>query len=146
MTRKEKLEILQEYCLKMQPHCENCRIGRIMKCIERYWDDDDCAAPDNALDEALRAIGAHDPGVELESKNTAEADLVKHPSHYCREGAMECFDEMILIFGPEEAMIFAKLNAWKYRYRSAAKNGEQDIEKSDQYMRMYKRVKEEYNL
>lgn len=65
-------------------------------------------------------------------------DVVNHPPHYEREGAIECIKEMLMIFGIEEVMSFCKLNAWKYRYRSADKNGAQDIKKSDWYMRLYK--------
>lgn len=71
-------------------------------------------------------------------------DPVNHPAHYEREGAMECIDEMLLIFTPEEVMAFCKLNAWKYRYRAADKNGREDISKSDWYMREYKKIKENY--
>lgn len=66
-----------------------------------------------------------------------EKEAVKHPSHYCREGAMECIDEMVLIFGKEAVKHFCLCNIWKYRYRSSDKNGKQDIEKSDQYVRIY---------
>lgn len=70
-------------------------------------------------------------------------DMVKHPSHYCREGAMECIDEMVLLFGKEAVKNYCLLNIWKYRYRSADKNGKQDIEKSDQYVRIYKELTDE---
>lgn len=68
---------------------------------------------------------------------TEEPDDVNHPSHYNREGAFECIDEMLLIFGLQEVMSFCKLNAWKYRYRAADKNGEEDLKKSDWYLRKY---------
>jgi hypothetical protein len=55
---------------------------------------------------------------------------------------MECIDEMIMVFGIESVMTFCLLNTWKYRYRSADKNGKQDIDKSDQYMRIYKELSE----
>ena len=44
-------------------------------------------------------------------------DAVNHPSHYCREGSMECIDEMILLFGKEE-----------------------DMQKSDWYINKYKEL------
>lgn len=69
-----------------------------------------------------------------------ENDVVNHPSHYCREDAMECIDEMELIFDRFEVMTFCKLNAWKYRYRAADKNGEEDMKKSDWYLRKYKEI------
>ena len=60
---------------------------------------------------------------------------VDHPKHYNRTGAMECIDEMVLAFGKEAVRNFCICNAWKYRYRSSDKNGQEDIEKSDWYMR-----------
>lgn len=71
---------------------------------------------------------------------TSSEDIIKHPNHYCREGAMECIDEMILIFGKEAVKHFCLCNIWKYRYRSSSKNGEEDINKSDEYVRIYKRL------
>lgn len=67
-------------------------------------------------------------------------EMVNHPEHYTREGAMECIDEMLLLFGLEETKAFCKLNAWKYRYRAMGKNGEQDLKKSDWYLNKYKEL------
>ena len=66
---------------------------------------------------------------------------VDHPKHYGREGAIECIEEMILVFGKEATLNFCLLNAWKYRYRAADKNGAEDIEKSDWYMAKYAELK-----
>ena len=60
---------------------------------------------------------------------------VDHPTHYNR--GMECIDEMIAVFGKEKVMAFCICNVWKYRYRAADKNGEEDLEKSDWYMKKY---------
>ena len=68
------------------------------------------------------------------------SDVVNHPKHYAREGAIECIDEMILVFGEEAVEAFCLLNAWKYRYRAASKNGEEDLKKSDWYMKKYKEL------
>lgn len=76
-------------------------------------------------------------------KKLAGVDNVNHPQHYCREDAMECIDEMILIFGKEAVKNFCLCNAWKYRYRAADKNGEEDIKKSDWYIKKYKELNEE---
>ena len=77
---------------------------------------------------------ANSPGTEF--------DPVNRPKHYNRDGAMESIDEMVLVFGPEAVMHFCLCNAWKYRYRATAKNGEEDLKKSDWYMRKYKELKE----
>ena len=63
-----------------------------------------------------------------------------NPSHYQRENAMECIDEMIMVFGVDAVKKFCLCNAWKYRYRAADKNGAEDIAKSDWYMAKYKEL------
>ena len=73
---------------------------------------------------------------------TTEFDPVNRPKHYNREGAMESIDEMVLIMGREATMHFCLGNVLKYRYRAADKNGEEDLKKSDWYMRKYKELKE----
>lgn len=71
---------------------------------------------------------------------TEEGDNVNHPFHYMREGAMECIDEMVTLFGIEEVKSFCKLNAWKYRYRANEKNGLEDMKKSDWYIKKYREL------
>ena len=73
----------------------------------------------------------------------SEYDNVNKPKHYNREGAMECIDEMEMIFGREAVKTFCKLNSWKYRYRAADKNGEEDLRKSDWYLKKYKELSED---
>ena len=48
---------------------------------------------------------------------------------------------MIAVFGKEKVMAFCICNVWKYRYRAADKNGEEDLEKSDWYMNKYMELK-----
>lgn len=73
----------------------------------------------------------------------SDYDNVNKPKHYNREGAMECINEMEMIFGREAVKTFCKLNAWKYRYRAADKNGEEDLRKSDWYLKKYKELSED---
>jgi hypothetical protein len=68
-------------------------------------------------------------------------DMVNHPFHYCQEGSMECIDEMVAVFGEEAVMHFCLLNVWKYRKRAVFKNGEEDLKKSDWYMKKYLELK-----
>ena len=69
--------------------------------------------------------------------------MVNHPRHYNRDGAIECIDEMEMIYGSESVMTFCLLSAHKYRYRAGLKNdGFEDLQKSDWYMRKYKELKE----
>ena len=69
-----------------------------------------------------------------------EYNVISKPKHYNREGAMESIDEMELIFGKEAVKHFCLCNAWKYRYRAIDKNGEEDLKKSDWYLRKYKEL------
>ena len=43
-------------------------------------------------------------------KDGEEHDNVKRPAHYTREGAMECIDEMMLVFEPATVKDFCLLN------------------------------------
>jgi hypothetical protein len=67
-------------------------------------------------------------------------DPVNHPSHYCQKDQMECIDEMILLFGKEAVKHFCLCNAWKYRYRSNSKNGDEDLKKAAWYVHKYKEL------
>ena len=73
----------------------------------------------------------------------SEYDNVNKPKHYNREGAMECFDEFVLIYGKEAAKYACLFNIHKYRYRAADKNGEEDLRKSDWYLKKYKELSED---
>lgn len=76
-------------------------------------------------------------------ETTQSQSSVDHPRHYNRQGAMECIEELELIFGPEVVSHFCLCNVLKYRYRAGLKNnGYEDLEKSDWYMRKYKELKE----
>lgn len=77
----------------------------------------------------------------LDPEPTPEHDVVNHPSHYCQEGSMECIDEMVAVFGREAVMNFCLLNVWKYRKRAIFKNGAEDLQKSDWYMKKYLELK-----
>ena len=63
---------------------------------------------------------------------------IQHPKYYNREGAMECFDEFVLMYGIEAAKYACLFNIHKYRYRAADKNGVEDLKKSDWYMKKYR--------
>ena len=67
-------------------------------------------------------------------------DVVNHPNHYTN-GEIECIDEMIQVFGKQAVMDFCLCNVWKYRYRAFAKNGQEDIAKSNWYMKKYLELK-----
>lgn len=72
---------------------------------------------------------------EVSSKPTetqTASDAVNHPAHY--QGAHECIDEMLALFGVKAVKGFCMCNVYKYRYRADRKNGAEDIKKADWYM------------
>ena len=78
---------------------------------------------------------------EEKSAEKDENSTVNHPKHYQNDGGLETIDEMILLFGLEEAMIFCKLNAWKYRARASKKGSEQeDLDKANWYILKYQEL------
>ena len=58
-------------------------------------------------------------------------DMVNHPKHY--QGKNECLDVMVAVFGLRATIDFARLSAFKYRFRSESKGGRQDIDKAEFY-------------
>lgn len=125
MTRGEKLNILNRYCDN-----RTCGTDCFMQsiCRDNYNDED---FTDEQLDFAMSYLCPN--GDESE-------DLINNPKHYNRKGAMECIDEMQLIFGTEAVKHFCLCNAWKYRYRATEKNGDEDLAKSDFYIKKYKEL------
>lgn len=129
MTVNEMREALEQFC-NSQPGCMGCPL-----CFGECTlgtSDDEITENYNSL---FGGIFEEEP-----TPIEPEHDVIKHPNHYCRDGAMECIDEMVLVFGKEVVKHFCLCNIWKYRYRSSAKNGEEDIKKSDRYIQMYERL------
>ena len=120
-------------------HCQDCPIitdiADKTRCPESPIGTYDCH-------EAIKAYFDSKEQPEEPQSTPVVNDVVNHPSHYCREGAMECIDEMLLLFGKEAVMHFCLLNAWKYRTRCLNKNGVEDLNKSDWYIQKYKELKE----
>jgi hypothetical protein len=69
----------------------------------------------------------------------AEADAVNHPDHY-NQGGIECIDAMVSAFGTEAVENFCLINAFKYVWRTQAKNGLEDVEKAIWYLTKYKEL------
>lgn len=82
---------------------------------------------------------------EMGFKVVAEnKEMVNHPSHYNRENAMECIEEMKMIFGLQVTADFCMLSAYKYRYRAGQKgDAMEDLRKSDWYINEYANIKKE---
>lgn len=139
MSDNEKRLCIEQFC---DNHCHNCST-----CIfyGNSWCDTWGAAtiPSELLDGILKQIFESYNLVEEEPEQEPapiEYDSVNKPEHYCREGAMECIEEMVTLFGIEAVKHFCLCNAWKYRYRADKKNGEEDLKKSDWYIKKYEEL------
>ena len=97
---------------------------------------------DDMIEDRVPVYSSKDrPSDSEDSSEDHPSDSVHHPSHYNRDGAVECIDEMVAVFGVEAVMNFCLCNVWKYRYRASDKNGEEDLNKSDWYMKKYIELK-----
>ena len=72
-----------------------------------------------------------------------EKETVNHPAHY--QGKHECIDEMIALFGVEAVKHFCMCNVYKYRFRAANKNGQEDLDKADWYMDKLMELEEQHD-
>lgn len=78
----------------------------------------------------------------LKSDGSSGQDMVNEPPHY-KQHAMECFDEMLQVFGAYDVMAYCKCAAWKYRYRAPYKGKfEEDNAKADWYLKNLKKLSE----
>ena len=137
MTIREMSEAILNYC-DDQVYCTHCRMYELVKDGAR-----NCYSylAGDAESEAVIAENYEFLFGKPESEPVPENDSVNHPSHYCQEGSVECIDEMVAVFGKEAVMHFCLLNVWKYRKRAVFKNGEEDLKKSDWYMKKYIKLK-----
>ena len=75
---------------------------------------------------------------ERESKKsvpapTPEVCSITRPAHY-NQGNIECLDAMVEAFGEDAVRTYAKINAFKYLWRSEYKNGMEDLKKAIFYL------------
>lgn len=154
MNKEHKCdECKYEYLSKEEHPCSVCRwrfkdrklvvLGKI-----NYFEPKE----EKGLNQCIRCKYEHDSAIDepcvscskstshFEPKEHDEIDMVNHPQHYNRDGAMECIDEMIAVFGKDIVACFCLCNVWKYRYRASDKGHEEDLSKSDYNMAKYKEL------
>ena len=122
MTIDEKKQYLYDWC-RGHP-CDECMFNN-----EFSW--------------CVRSIGSLTETELNYILDKVGLETVDHPDHYNREDAIEAIDEMVMVFGKEAVKNFCLCNVWKYRYRASDKNGNEDILKSDWYMRKYEELSKE---
>lgn len=77
-------------------------------------------------------FGDNDKFEEISEKE--DAGTVNDPLHH-RAHAIECFDEMIEMFGREDVKSYCRCAAWKHRYRAQYEGDKKrDDDKADWYI------------
>ena len=64
-----------------------------------------------------------------------KCNSVVHPNHY-NSGKYECIEVMREVFGEEAVKLFCAMNAFKYLWRYNKKNGEEDVAKACNYLKI----------
>lgn len=59
---------------------------------------------------------------------------VDHPTHY-NQGEIECIDAMLAAAGEDAVKNFCHLSCFKYLWRFQHKNGVEDLEKAEWYLK-----------
>lgn len=122
MTIEEKRQALKAVCKSHHPYCySNGECPLYGKTRNRS-----CMAGDADVEINYKIVFGE------KTEAAPEKEAVNHPAHY--QGKHECIDEMIALFGVEAVKHFCMCNVYKYRFRAANKNGQEDLDKADWYM------------
>lgn len=126
----------------LENNMNSCLAGDCDSCTKEFEMNKNCSlkCAENLKNDVAKYIRKLETENALSAVRKKKSDAVDHPAHYKRD--IECIDEMIEVFGIGMVRNFCLLNVWKYRYRAADKNGREDIEKSDWYMKKYLELKQ----
>ena len=120
MTIKDKASRIKEYC-NNRSDCFGCP-------LRSMFDAEMCYSKEEFVEKYYDILF----GQKEENSEPHTKEAVNHPDHY--QGKHECIDEMIALFGVEAVKHFCMCNVYKYRFRAARKNGEEDLHKAEWYM------------
>ncbi|MDO5293330.1 MAG: DUF3310 domain-containing protein [bacterium] len=137
MDRVEQMRAtIKAYCSKQGNCSKSCCLFN--ECRKQGY----LPVLDKEYETAYKIIikSSHDVLNAIEEKQDNQ-DNVNHPNHY--QGPNECIDVMRAMFGKEAVKHFCMCNAFKYRFRSGQKNGEEDIKKAEWYETYLIKLQEE---
>ena len=66
--------------------------------------------------------------------NETKGDAVLHPSHYCKDGGVECIDAIRASMTSVAFAGYCKGNVMKYLFRYENKGGIEDLKKAQVYL------------
>ncbi len=143
MTRKEKENILYDYCNNKIFTCTDCPLSKKYdEETDEYTDTYACVfdeMSDNMLNKVYNWYKELDPAAcenaeDICCNKESNVDMVNHPSHYT-QGGIECIDALKAATVSKtgiEAVCTA--NAIKYLWRYEEKNGIEDVKKARWYI------------
>ncbi len=141
MTIEEKRQAIENYCRSKRL----CTVGQDCPC-PLYGMGGDCykGVSDIGIEKRFKLVSyMPDYKGPKETEAAPEKETVNHPAHY--QGKHECIDEMIALFGVEAVKHFCMCNVYKYRFRAANKNGQEDLDKADWYMDKLMELEEQHD-
>lgn len=104
--------------------------------LSDYIDDKEFGAVTKGLGELYEKFKNGMKKEENKSSNSdAKCNNVFHPNHY-NTGKYECIEVMREVFGDEAVKLFCAMNAFKYLWRYNKKNGEEDVAKACNYLKI----------
>ena len=143
MTRKEKEEILCDYCDNKTFQCADCPLSKKYdKETDEYTGTYGCVfdeMSDDMLDKCYNWYKDLDPAACENAEGDCcnkelNVDMVNHPSHYT-QGGIECIDCIkSATVGKVGIEAFCVGNAIKYLFRYEEKNGIEDVKKARWYI------------
>ncbi len=143
MTRKEKENILYDYCDNKTFNCTDCPLAKKYdKETDEYTDQYACIfgeMSDDMLNKCYNWYKELDPAAcenaeDICCNKEPDADMVNHPSHYT-QGGIECIDCIkSATVGKVGIEAFCVGNAIKYLFRYEEKNGIEDVKKARWYI------------
>lgn len=89
------------------------------------------------IDELKHRVGAEPNKTTVDAMKEADtmfADAVNNPSHYS-DSTIECIDAMEAMLSPQEFIGYLRGNMFKYQWRYQKKNGIEDLQKSEWYLK-----------
>lgn len=73
-------------------------------------------------DDASHAVREFQKRLQLDAAAEERGDVFQ-PSHYIKDGGVECIDVMAMLFGEQRVKEWAEITAFKYQWRQGSKAG-----------------------
>lgn len=128
MNVNDKYKYMEDFCNKYRV-CGDCPVSQ-------YYPNHKCTELKSFDYDSSYAVSEEE--LEL-CYSIASKENVNHPKHYEGNTSLECIECMRIAFGMMAVCDFCLCNAFKYMWRYKNKNGEEDLNKANWYLRYVQR-------